>query len=203
MTIQINCGGSAISPYVADTYYTGGNGAGGGGTIDVTGVTNPAPQGVYACNRWGYFGYLIPGLTVGAVYTVRLHFAEIHFTAAGSRVFNMSLNGSQVLTNFDIIATAGAANKAVIQQFSATADSTGSISLTVSGVRDNPMLSAIEVTLAPIPTTTTLTSSLNPSLVGQSVTFTATVTPNSGSVAPTGTVTFYDGATVIGTGMLS
>jgi hypothetical protein len=44
-------------------------------------------------------------------------------------------------------------------------------------------------------TTTTLASSANPSVVGQSVTFTATVT---GSF-PTGTVTFRDGATVLGT----
>lgn len=52
-------------------------------------------------------------------------------------------------------------------------------------------------------TTTTLTSSLNPAPSGQSVTFTATVTPTSGSGKPTGTVTFYDGTTVIGTGVLS
>ena len=43
-------------------------------------------------------------------------------------------------------------------------------------------------------------SSLNPSNYGQSVTFTATLTgPNT---IPTGTVTFLDGATVIGTGTL-
>jgi hypothetical protein len=51
------------------------------------------------------------------------------------------------------------------------------------------------------PTTTTVKSSLNPSLFGQSVTFTATVT-STGS-APTGTVTFKDGATTLGTGTLS
>ena len=45
--------------------------------------------------------------------------------------------------------------------------------------------------------TTALVSSLNPSTVGQSVTFTATVTGASGT--PTGTVTFKDGATTIGT----
>jgi uncharacterized repeat protein (TIGR03803 family) len=43
-------------------------------------------------------------------------------------------------------------------------------------------------------TTTTLTSSLNPSTVGQSVTFTATVTGNS----PTGTVKFFVGSTSLG-----
>lgn len=52
------------------------------------------------------------------------------------------------------------------------------------------------------PTTSTLTSSLNPSNYGNSVTFTATVPP-SGSSAPTGTVSFLDGATQIGTGTLA
>lgn len=46
------------------------------------------------------------------------------------------------------------------------------------------------------PTTTTLASSLNPAGSGVAVTFTATVT---GTNSPTGTVTFYDGSTQIGT----
>jgi hypothetical protein len=51
-------------------------------------------------------------------------------------------------------------------------------------------------------TTTTLASSLNPSKVGQPVTFTATVTPQfSGTV--TGNVTFYDGTTAPKTVALS
>jgi hypothetical protein len=51
-------------------------------------------------------------------------------------------------------------------------------------------------------TTTTLTSSLNPSTFGQSVTFTATVTPQfSGTVK--GTVIFYDGTTALKTVGLS
>ena len=52
------------------------------------------------------------------------------------------------------------------------------------------------------PTATTLTASPNPSTPGQAVTFTATVQPTSGSGAPTGTVTFKDGGTTIGTGTL-
>jgi hypothetical protein len=51
-------------------------------------------------------------------------------------------------------------------------------------------------------TTTTVVSSVNPSNLGQSVTFTATVKPaTSGTV--TGTVTFKDGAATLGTGTLS
>jgi hypothetical protein len=49
--------------------------------------------------------------------------------------------------------------------------------------------------------TTKVTSSNNPSIIGQSVTFTATVTGSGGT--PTGTVTFRDGTTAIGTSALS
>jgi VCBS repeat-containing protein len=50
---------------------------------------------------------------------------------------------------------------------------------------------------------TTLVSSVNPSAVSQSVTFTATVTAFTGSGTPTGQVHFLDGLTEIGTDNLS
>jgi hypothetical protein len=52
-----------------------------------------------------------------------------------------------------------------------------------------------------IPTVVALTTSLNSSVIGQSVTITAKVT-GSGST-PTGTVTFFDGTTSLGTGLLN
>jgi hypothetical protein len=51
-------------------------------------------------------------------------------------------------------------------------------------------------------TTTTLTSSSNPSTHGSSVTFTATVKAGSGPT-PTGSVTFKDGSTTLGSGTLN
>jgi hypothetical protein len=53
----------------------------------------------------------------------------------------------------------------------------------------------------PASTSVTVTSASNPAPFGQSLTFTATVTSASGT--PTGTVTFLDGSTVLGTGTLS
>ncbi|HEV2349701.1 MAG TPA: Ig-like domain repeat protein, partial [Terriglobia bacterium] len=58
--------------------------------------------------------------------------------------------------------------------------------------------------IAAKPTTTLVTSSVNPSLSGQPVTFTATVSvvsPNTGT--PTGTVTFKDGAATLGSGTVN
>jgi hypothetical protein len=58
------------------------------------------------------------------------------------------------------------------------------------------------VTLAA--TTTTVTSSQNPSVAGQSVTFTAAVAGTSSNMtAPSGNVTFMDGTTSLGTGALN
>jgi hypothetical protein len=60
------------------------------------------------------------------------------------------------------------------------------------------LANAVIVKLA---STTSITSSANPSAFGQSVTFTATVTGS--GPTPTGTVTFKDGATTLGTGTLN
>ena len=50
-------------------------------------------------------------------------------------------------------------------------------------------------------TTTAVSSSLNPSIYGQSVTFTATVTNTSGAGGvPTGSIEFYDNSTMLGAG---
>ena len=110
--VDISAGGPAAAPFVADEDFTGGTTAAVTNAISTTGITNPAPQSVWQHNRYGNFTYTIPGLTAGASYTVRLDFAEEYWTAAGSRTFNVLINGTQVLTNFDIFATAGGEYKA-------------------------------------------------------------------------------------------
>ena len=155
-SVQINAGGPAASPFVADTDFSGGSTASVSNAIDTSGVSNPAPQAVYQSNRYGNFTYTIPGLTASGSYTVRLHFAEEYWTAAGKRVFNVNINGTQVLTNFDIFATAGGEYKAVVEQFSATATGSGTIAIQFVTVTDNAQVNGIEV-LAPGSTTPTPT----------------------------------------------
>ena len=67
----------------------------------------------------------------------------------------------------------------------------------------NVLLRTTAATLAT--TTTTVTSNpASPVVAGTSITFTATITPASGSTgAPTGLVTFLDGAATLGTGTIS
>ena len=154
--VSINSGGPAVSnsgggdnSFVADEDYSTG-----GTTYAVTNaITIPAsiasiaaPAAVYQDARQGTVTYTIPGLTAGASYTVRLHFAELYFAAAGDRVFDVAINGTAVLTNFDIYATAGAQYTAVVENFTATANSSGDIVIAfTNGTTNQPMFNGIEV----------------------------------------------------------
>ena len=143
--VQINCGGPAVAPFIADVDFAGGGTIDHANTIDVSGVTNPAPIAVYQSGRTGNFTYTVPGFTPNSSHTIRLHFAETYFKTTGSRTFNVSINGTSVLTNFDILAAAGAMNKAVIEQFTEPASSTGGYVITFSSVINQSLISGIEV----------------------------------------------------------
>ena len=143
--LAVNSGGAAVGQFAADANVSGGTiGATVTTTIDTSGLTAPAPQSVYQTERFGNFTYSFTGLSNGVSYKVRLHSAETYWTAVGQRRFNVLINGTQVLTNFDIIAVAGAANKAMISEFNAVASS-GQITVQYVNVTDNARASGIEI----------------------------------------------------------
>jgi beta-glucanase (GH16 family) len=147
--LAVKSGGSTANQFVADTgFVTGGTiGAIATASIDTSGLVAPAPEAVYQSERYGNFTYTFTGLTTGVNYKVRLHEAETYWTAAGQRRFNVTINGTQVLTNFDIIAVAGAPNKATIQEFNVPASS-GQIVIQFTTVTDNARSGGIEILLA-------------------------------------------------------
>jgi len=102
----------------------------------------------------------------------------------------------------------GTLNASGVATYTTTALPIGSDSITAVYAGDanfNPSTSAaVVVTVnAVVATTTALAASPTSALTGVNIGFTATVTPASGAVTPTGTVTFYDGATSIGSGTLN
>jgi hypothetical protein len=142
---QINCGGNAASPYLADQYVSGGTKHTVTNAITISGITNPAPQAVYQSERYGTSTYTLPNLTAGSQYKVRLHFAELYWTATGKRKFNVVINGSTVLSSFDIYATAGGQYRALVREFTATANASGQIVINFNTVTDNASIEGIEV----------------------------------------------------------
>jgi hypothetical protein len=117
------------------------------------------------------------------------------------------------MTFFDGILTLGTGtlNASGVATYSTSALPAGSNSITAAyggdstfnGSTSNVVTQVVSAGARSI-SMTAVTSSLNPSGQGQSVTFTATVTGPSGNpTAPTGIVAFMDGSTTLGTGSLS
>jgi hypothetical protein len=149
--LRINAAGTSVGTFSADGFYTGGSTYSTDHAIDVTGVASPAPAAAYQTLRYSntQFGYVFPGLTAGASYTVRLHFQEAGWSSAGKRLFDVGANGNALLSGFDVYAAAGAMYKAVVKEFSVNADSGGVISLAFAGtpgaVDPTPFVCALEV----------------------------------------------------------
>ncbi len=117
---------------------------------------------------------------------------------------NSSLDGTTTTCATNTV-LASSASCVVGAQFAPTvvgSPITATIAVHSAAINDPALLTLSGNSLTLDPTTTTLTSSANPSAVGTSVTFRATV-QSSGSNVPTGTVTFKDGSTTIGTGTLA
>jgi hypothetical protein len=93
-----------------------------------------------------------------------------------------------------------------VVQFTISTLLVGSHSITATYGGDNYFLAsasaALGQTVNQAPTTTAVTSSANPSSYGQALTFTASVATSFGG-SPTGTITFFDGATQIGSASVS
>ena len=154
-TLQINAGGLAVAPFQADQGFTSSNVISHSNAINTTKVINPAPLAVYQTGRIGNFTYTLGGFVPGSSATVRLHFAETYWTASGLRTFNVSINGNQVLTNFDIFAAAGGQNIAIIQQFSAPANASGQYVIQFTTLINNSLVNGIEIlssSVCPAPT---------------------------------------------------
>ncbi|NEU06719.1 hypothetical protein GZH53_00180, partial [Flavihumibacter sp. R14] len=78
----------------ADQYFTGGS-----VFSTTTAISNTTNDALYQTERYGNVTYNIPVPQSGQ-YTVELHFAEINFSTAGSRVFNLNVeNGEFALQN--------------------------------------------------------------------------------------------------------
>ena len=144
---QINSGGPAVGSWVADEFTTAPSTYSTTNFIDLSKAVSPAPEAVYqTCDVSNLpFSYTIPGLTPNAAYLVRLHFADAYDTLPGQRVESISLQGTTVAANYDIIEAAGGPNIANVAQFNTTADSSGNISIGFNGVVNYPIVSGVEI----------------------------------------------------------
>jgi parallel beta-helix repeat protein len=125
---------------------------------------------------------------------------SVTFTATVASSFGIPSGSVTFMDGSTVLATVSLDANGVAK-FTTAALSTGGHSITASYSGDANDLSSTSSTLTETvnkaTTTTTLSASVNPALVGQAVTFTATVASSSGT--PSGLVTFMDGSTVLAT----
>jgi hypothetical protein len=153
---RINCGGPSFGEYNEDCGYQGGWQDAHSSVLRVPGnfdpgkVDNPPPKDVYATARYADCIYTITGFTAGKEYRVRLHFSEPAKwfnrpnprAAAGKRKFDVGINGRRVLTDLDVFAEVGAAEKALVKEFTTTAGGKGDIAIEFFG--NDALINAIE-----------------------------------------------------------
>ncbi len=132
--------------WAPDNYYLGGVIQ--GGKPPVTDTYDPV---LFTSERMGNFNYAIP-VDPESTYTANLYFAETYFGpeasgvgGIGSRVFNVSCNGTMLLDHFDIFREAGGLH-AVIKSFHGLKpDAQGKLMLAFEPVANYASVFGIEV----------------------------------------------------------
>jgi len=138
----INCGGSAYTAsdgtvYSADTDYSGGSTY--ATTSPIAGTSDPT---LYQNQRYGNFSYNIP--LANGNYNVTLKFAELYWNAAGKRVFDVSMQGTQVINNLDVYALVG--ENTAHDVTTAVSVTNGILNIDFTSVVNLAIVNAIEIT---------------------------------------------------------
>lgn len=160
---RVNAGGPTIAAsdcgpdWSADTDFdnpslrnSGSNTAdwGSNGTQNGT-VPATTPPGVFATERWDpgddpemQWTFNVPA---GTNVQVRLYFINQYdgTSQVGQRVFNVSIDGAPVLSNFDIVSDAGGDKIGEMRSFNVTSD--GTVNIDFGHVTENPLVNAIEI----------------------------------------------------------
>jgi hypothetical protein len=138
--LAINAGGPTFVlnsgvTYEADTGFTGGT-----ATDTPFAVTGTDNDPIYYSYRSGTsFSYSLS--VPNGAYNLVLNFVDPTSTAAGQRKFNVTVEGKQVLTNFDIFAAAGA--KAATSKTIAVTVTGGKLTLSLKSVVGSAILSGL------------------------------------------------------------
>jgi hypothetical protein len=133
------------SVWMPERYFFGGRLSSFGGGLSTV------PNGrLYEWHRFGHFHYVVPVAT-GGKYTLRLHFREHWFGVqnggiggVGSRVFDVSCNGSMLLRRFDISRESG--SEPLVKSFQHIEPTPqGKIEIYFTPAVNYPSISAIEI----------------------------------------------------------
>ncbi|HEY6935211.1 MAG TPA: PKD domain-containing protein [Marmoricola sp.] len=152
-------------------------------------VPSTTPRAIFDHERWSPTD--LPPMTwdfpvpAGTHTEVRLYFANRYSGTSqpGQRVFNVAINGSSVLNNYDIVADAGD-QTGTMKAFPVTVPSNGDIQIMFTHVVENPLVNGIEIINKDVPAPPPPTDSL--SAVGFDGSTATGPTPVTGTSIPWG-----------------
>ena len=162
----INVGGQGVSYdgvyYEADTGF-----AGGMANSTSNAIAGSGDSALFQTERYGDFTYEIA--VSNGTYDVTLDLAELYWEATGSRVFSISVEGTTVVNNVDLVEQVGS-NVAWAAGPFTTQVQDGSLSVDVTFTADNGTLSGILVRTgtATVPSSSSISSQAQSSSVASS-----------------------------------
>lgn len=176
---RVNAGSGALQSVDTGPDWTSATGFVSGGIDSNWGTTVPldatvppsTPPDVFAAEHWGVQSWDFP-VPAGKQVQVRLYFANQYSgtSQVGQRVFNVAIDGTAVLNDFDIVATTGD-RRGTMKAFTITSD--GNVDIDFTKVVENPLVNGIEI--------------VDPSVSGGGTTASPLVRrPVDGSGSPTG-----------------
>jgi len=143
--IRVNAGGGGFTD-ASGAVWAADNGSAAGQAFSTGAeIQNTSAPALYRSLRWNTGPLTYQFSVPNGTYKVTLKYAELYHTSAGSRVFDVSVNGTRVLQNFDIVAQAGGANRAVDRTFSVNVTN-GQITILSTSTVDYPQINGVEIT---------------------------------------------------------
>ncbi|MEM8901911.1 MAG: malectin domain-containing carbohydrate-binding protein, partial [Bacteroidota bacterium] len=142
--VRINAGGPAYTnssglEFEADKYYLG-NTSEFTVSNEIAGTTDDI---LYQTERWGYeFSYQIP--VINGEYNIVLHFAEVYWQDAGKRQFDVSVEGDDYFSAYDIYQQYGG-NSVAVEVLNGIMVADGVLNLNFLSRKHMAKISAIEV----------------------------------------------------------
>lgn len=157
---RVNFGGGAIASIDGGPDWQGdggqyantGNTAGWSAVPSVDGtVPSSTPAAIFDSERWDDGGEPEMQLTLpvpaGRNITVRLYFANRYegTSSIGSRVFDVSVNGSLLLDDYDIVAAVGDQTGTMRTRSISAALNAGQVTINFGHVTENPLINGVEI----------------------------------------------------------
>lgn len=141
--IRINSGGGALAfegeNWQADQFYAGGDDY----SLHVP-IRNTGNDLLYQSERNGDVTYEIP-LPEEGLYTVELHFAEIHWDRPNARLFRLNLEGEPVGETIDLYGDHGGSNAAYVLKIEDLEVADGNLTVELVSEKDRAKISGIAV----------------------------------------------------------